>query len=136
MKLSKVFLNSIITTSFLLASSVLQAQEHDNRANVKIGALIYNFDAERNQDDDTGYAIGAEYPLSGRWSVAADYLSLDSNIEPANAFESDIDYLRLGVNYYLNKFNGLQPYIGVGLGKLSIDPEVSSPNEAMNLPSM
>ena len=119
---------SLLITALLV--STVHAQDYENRPGINIGGVIYTFDSERNQDDNTGLAIGGEYPLAGRWAIATDYFTLDSDVEPGTGFESDIDYLRLGVNYYLNKINQLQPYAGIGMGKLNIDPKGLGPNDS------
>ena len=128
MKRCTILMKTVLLSISLLTSSLLLAQEYDNSANISVGIVDYFFDAERNQDDEIGFAIGAEYPLTGRWSVASDYFSLDSDVENSTA-ESEVDYFRVGVNYHLNQINGWQPYAGFGMGILEIEPSVFGPND-------
>jgi len=104
------------------------AQEYDNSANINFGATRLSFDSERNQDDDFGFAVGGEYPLTGRWSIAADYFNVDTDMENL-AGKSEYEYSRVGVNYHFNQVSGWQPYAGFGLGKIDIDPDILGPND-------
>lgn len=128
MKAFKVLFNTTLFTISLTSTMSLFAQEYDNTANINFGAVDYFFDSERNQDDDIGIAVGAELPLAGRWSIAADYFDVDSDIEGAVG-DSDLELFRVGFNYHFNKVAGWQPYAGFGLGKLDIDPNIISPND-------
>jgi len=128
MKHCSILFKTALLSLSLFTSSLLLAQEYDNSANISVGVVDYFFDSERNQDNDIGFAVGAEYPLSGRWSLATDYFSLDSDVENSTD-KSDVDYLRLGFNYHMNQINGWQPYAGFGMGILEIEPGIFGPND-------
>ena len=128
MKLCTILLNTALLSLSLFTSSLLLAQEYDNSANISVGIVDYFFDSERNQDDSIGFALGVEYPLADRWSIASDFFSLDSDVKNS-ADESDVDYFRIGFNYHLNQINGWQPYAGIGMGILEIEPSVFGPND-------
>ena len=107
----------------LVLTSPLSAQEVDNRANIYGGAVDYIFDSEWNQDDAWGWLFGAEVPLSERWGGALEYWNLDSDLDVGPG-DSELEYIRLGGNYHLLEQNGWQPYVGVGIGHLKVNPKL------------
>jgi hypothetical protein len=44
-----------------------------------IGGVGFLPDTKHNVDDDIFFVIGGEIPISERWSVAADYFSVDTD---------------------------------------------------------
>lgn len=118
-----------ILSTALLASGMLVAQDVDNSANISAGVARYFFDSERNQDNDNGFMLGGELPLSTRWSLATDYYNLDSDVETGSTAESDVDYFRVGFNYHFNRIGGWQPYAGIGAGRLDIDQDLYPAND-------
>jgi len=116
----KMFSTLVLLIASLLFTSLLQAQEYENSANIGFGGVAYFADSVRNIDDDLGLVIGGELPLSTRWSFATDYYSVKSDVKFIGG-DADLDFLRFGFNYHLNQTNGWQPYVGFGWGNVDVD---------------
>ena len=86
-----MFLNTTLIASALFGASALQAQEIENTGNIYIGGVGFFPDTKHNVDDDTFFVIGGEIPISERWSVAADYFSVDTDTYVTN-ISSDLDF--------------------------------------------
>jgi len=67
MKLRNVLLNTTLFATSLLSATFLQAQEIENTGNIYLGGVGYFSDSDRNIDDDIGFVIGGELPVSERW---------------------------------------------------------------------
>ena len=52
------------------------SQEVDNRFNINVGVVDYLFNSDKNLDDDIGYQLGVEIPLSDRLSGTIQALKL------------------------------------------------------------
>lgn len=105
-----------LLTGTLLSTAVL-AQDFDNRANIYGGVTNYNFDSDWNQDDDNGWLLGVETPISERWGLAVERWQFDSDLENVPG-SSDFKLTRLGPNFHFKSVNGWQPYAGFGVGQL------------------
>jgi outer membrane protein OmpA-like peptidoglycan-associated protein len=100
----------------VMLSGAVQAQDLiDNRPNVYGGTVGYFFDDEWDQDDDWGWMIGGEAPISERWSLGLEQYNLSSERELAPG-DADYTLARLGLNYHLNPVAGWQPYLSAGAG--------------------
>ena len=120
MKLRNVLLNTTLFATSLLSATFLQAQEIENTGNIYLGGVGYFSDSDRNIDDDIGFVIGGELPVSERWSIATDFYNVDTDTRVTN-IDSDLDFYRLGLNYHFNQLNGWQPYVGFGFGNIEVD---------------
>lgn len=121
-----VLRNTLFFSAILAASASVLAQDYENVPNVSFGLSGYFPESDRNLDDSTGMVFGGELPLSGRWSVNADYFVIDSEVQ-SDIYDADVDYLRLGLNYHFNKLRDWQPYAGFGIGRLDIEHETGGP---------
>jgi len=126
MKALNVLRNVVLTSSLIFAGTAVQAQDYENVPNVYLGLSGYFPESDRRLDDSTGMVFGGEMPLSGRWSLNADYFIIDSEVQSA-PYDADVDYFRLGVNYHFNKLRDWQPYAGLGFGQIDINRETGGP---------
>src|SRR6056300_484062 len=98
-------------------SAVGFTQEVDNRFNINVGVVDYLFNSDKNLDDDIGYQLGVEIPLSDRLSGTVQASELEADVLNS-ALQTDVSLLHFGINYNFDQIsNGLQPYVGVGTGK-------------------
>ena len=111
-----------------LSGSVL-AQDVDNRPNVYAGGIYHFFDNKIDQEDDAGWLVGGEFPLSERVGMALEYWQVDSASEIVPSDE-EITMFRFGWNYHLQQAGLWQPYIGAGIGEWRIKPD--APGMASN----
>lgn len=103
-----------LTVGMLLQTSV-QAQEYDTRPNVYAGGVYQFFDSEVNQDDDFGWQIGGEVPISERWGLSLEHWEVETDNDNGPG-EADLKYTRLGGNFHLTQFGAWQPYLSAGIG--------------------
>ncbi len=103
-----------LTVGTLLHTSV-QAQEYDTRPNVYTGGIYEFIDSDMNQDDDFGWLVGAELPVSQRWGVSLEHWLIETDNETGPG-DADLKYTRLGGNYHLAPQGLWQPYLSAGLG--------------------
>ena len=97
------------------------SQEVDNRFNINVGVVDYLFNSDKNLDDDIGYQLGVEIPLSDRLSGTIQASQVEADILNS-ALKTDVSLLHYGINYNFDQISGgWQPYVGVGAGKLNID---------------
>jgi OmpA-OmpF porin, OOP family len=120
---------SLLTAAISLLSPSLNAQEVDNRASVYAGVVNYIFNDKRFQDDDFGFAIGGEVPISERWAIGLEYWDVDSGIKNSSA-ESNLQYSRLAANYNLDLINNWQPYLSFAIGDYSLDRKTILPTSS------
>lgn len=116
----KVFSTSALFIGSLMSTSLLQAQEYENIGNITLGGAAYFADSDRGIDDDVGFLLGGEMPLADRWSLDANYYTIDSDMK-FNLGDANLNFVRFGLNYHLNQLNGWQPFVGVGFGNLDVD---------------
>lgn len=110
-----------IVVGFLF-SGTLKAQDLENRPNIYGGVSWIHLDSKHDIEDDTGFMVGGEIPLSERWSGALELWRNDADLEKF-ADESDNTYYRIGGNYHFNKLGQWQPYFALGLGNMETDPD-------------
>lgn len=120
MKPCKVIFTTILVTASLFFTPSLLAQEYENVGNINFGVAAWFADSVRGIDDDTGFFLGGELPLAERWSLAADYYTIDSEVKFTGG-DADLDFIRFGFNYHLNQLNGWQPFVGFGIGNVDVD---------------
>ena len=113
-----------------MATPAALAQDVDNTGNITVGVFGYIFDSDRNQDDDMGFMIGGEMPLTERWSLDTGFYSLKSEVDKGSNAKSDLDFYRAGINYHLDKIGAWQPYVSAGLGQLEIEQDIFPVNDA------
>ncbi len=92
------------------------SQEVDNRFNINAGIVNYLFNSDKNQDDDIGYQLGFEFPLTERFSGTIQHFEVESDVLNS-PLETDVSLLHAGINYNFDQISGWQPYVGVGIGK-------------------
>ena len=116
---TKTLTNAIMaaTAGIVLAASV-QAQETDNRPNVYVGTTHYSFD-QNGLHSDWGWNFGGEIPLSQRWMLGVEHLTVDTGND-APTYDSTLSMSRLGFNYLFQKYGSWQPYAGVGFGNYKV----------------
>lgn len=112
-----------IMAGFLFSGAV-QAQDLENRPNIYGGISWIDLDSKRDIDDDTGFVVGGEYPMSERWSAALELWQNEADLDNFDD-ESDNTYYRIGGNYHFNKLGQWQPYFAVGMGHVETDPSVT-----------
>jgi OmpA-OmpF porin, OOP family len=105
----------------LLYSATGFSQEVDNRFNVNAGVVGYLFNSDKNQDDDFGYQLGFEFPLTDRLSGTIQHSEVESDVLNS-ALQTDVSLLHGGINYNFDQIRGgWQPYVGAGVGKYRFD---------------
>ena len=111
---------TIVSVCLLSFSSTGYSQEVDNRLNINAGVVDYLFNGDKNQDDDIGFQLGLEFPLSERLSGTIQHSEVESDVLNSIA-EADLSLLHGGINYNFDQIRGgWQPYVGVGIGKLRL----------------
>lgn len=125
-------LTTIVATSLLLCSTAGLSQDVDNRYNVTFGVIDFDFHSDQGQEDDMGYQIGFEMPLTERFSLDVEYSEIESQ-EINYGREFDVKFLHYGVNYNFDQISGFQPYIGAGAGNLEIRNTVFASEHTFDL---
>ncbi len=106
---------------FLAYSTAGFSQEVDNRFNINAGVVGYLFNNDKNQDDDIGYQLGFEFPLTKRLSGTIQHAEVESDVLNS-ALQTDVSLLHGGINYNFDQIRGgWQPYVGAGTGKHRFD---------------
>lgn len=109
----------LVTTGL---SQIAVAQSVDNRPAIHGGASWFEMDVKRDIDDDNGFYVGGEIPLTERWSGTLELWQNDSYLENL-PMETDNRYTRIGGNYHLNLHSRWQPYLAAGIGHMETDFE-------------
>ena len=78
------------------------------------------FNSDKNQDDDIGYQLGFEFPLTEHLSGTIQHLEVESDVLNS-ALQTDVSLFHGGINYNFDQISGWQPYVGVGIGKHRFD---------------
>ena len=112
-------LTTIVDAGMLFYSAAGLSQDVDNRFNVTLGVIDFDFHSDQGQQDDQGWQLGFEMPLTERFAFDVEYSQIESQTT-YNTQEFDVDFLHYGLNYNFNQLKGFQPYIGAGLGNLEI----------------
>ena len=108
---------AIIASLFLLSFSMTgYSQDVDNRYNINVGIVDYLFNSDKNQDDDFGYKLGFEFPLTEHLSGIVQHSEVDSDLD-IGAGQTDVSLLHAGINYNFDMIREWQPYVGAGIGK-------------------
>ena len=112
-------LTTIVATGLLLCSTAGLSQDVDNRYNITFGVIDFDFHSDQAQEDDQGFQLGFEMPLTERFAFDVEYSEIESQTT-YNTQEMDVNFLHYGLNYNFNQISGFQPYVGAGLGNLEI----------------
>ena len=90
-----ILLKTVLLSISLLTSSLLLAQDFEVIPNVSIGLAGHFPESDRNLDDSAGVVFGGEFPITGRWSMAADYFVINTEVQ-SDIYDADFDYFRVG----------------------------------------
>lgn len=103
----------------------ITAQTVDNRSSIYLGGSWFEMDSKRGVDDDDGFYLGGEHPLSERWSGTIEMWQNDADLHHQPGY-SDNRYVRAGGNYHLNLHSRWQPYLAVGIGHMETEFDYAS----------
>lgn len=88
------------------------------------GIGYYNFDSDRNLDNDILGSLSLGYQFASPWAVELLYLNADTDAD--SGVDVDVSQWRLDTLYHFDRDGNWQPYAAVGLGRMETEPPGSS----------
>ncbi|MGB7389758.1 OmpA family protein [Marinomonas sp.] len=91
----------------------------------------YNFDSDRDTDNDAAYSLGLGYQFDNPWAVEFTYLNADSE---KNGQDVGVDEYRLDGLYHFAEFSNtrITPYVAAGAGIADFSDASDSTNAFVN----
>jgi hypothetical protein len=94
-----------VSLGLLAYSAASYSQDVDNRFNINAGVVNYIFNSDKNQDDDIGYQLGFEFPLTERLSGTIQHTEVESDLLNST-LQTDVSLLHGGINYNFDQISG------------------------------
>ena len=91
----------------------------------------YDFDSDRDTDNDAAYSLGLGYQFDNPWAVEFTYLNADSE---KNGQDVGVDEYRLDGLYHFSEFSNtsITPYVAAGVGIADFSDASDSTNAFVN----
>ncbi len=113
----------------LLLPTAVQAQPTEGfYVNPNIG--YYNFDSDRDLDDESSLGLGLGYQLNERVALEFNYLMVDTEVDGGNT-DVDLDQFRLEALYFFDANGRWQPFVAAGLGENQFDARAADAEETI-----
>ena len=107
-----------LTLGILLAAGNAGAEHSVDQSGVTFSPMIgqYNFDSNRDVEDDFLYSFGLGYQFNSPWAVELVYLGARTEPDRSNT-HVDLDQIRLDGLYHFPREGNFQTYLAAGIGE-------------------
>ena len=107
-----------LTLGILLAAGNAGADHSVDQSGVTFSPMVgqYNFDSNRDVEDDFLYSFGLGYQFNSPWAVELVYLGVRSETDRTNT-HVDLDQIRLDGLYHFPREGNFQTYLAAGIGE-------------------